>query len=336
MRRVVEAGFLLAVTLAVLAFGGTAPQFFSVTQGIVLFLGILQLVSAQGSAATSTRFPIIVPFLLIALVLSQMTPLPRFLAPAFGISLPDPPGRSYFTISATPYETVTHLLLLVTYVTAFYLVLVLCEEQKARKRLVFTLLAIGVFEAFYGLIQYLTGWQQIFTYVKKFYLQEATGTYINRNHFAGFLEMILPFAAVFALQQVWTLRRRTLKDASAKVILSSAEFPYLVFWVFLAALLFAALFFSRSRMGIISALVSLLVILALGGTSSLSPRMRIAVAALFLLGIVGLALWIGTDPVIGRFETLGQQSNQPGQDRLSIWRDTLHLIRRHPVLGSGF
>ena len=175
MRRVVEAGFLLAVTLAVLAFGGTAPQFFSVTQGIVLFLGILQLVSAQGSAATSTRFPIIVPFLLIALVLSQMTPLPRFLAPAFGISLPDPPGRSYFTISATPYETVTHLLLLVTYVTAFYLVLVLCEEQKARKRLVFTLLAIGVFEAFYGLIQYLTGWQQIFTYVKKFYLQEATG-----------------------------------------------------------------------------------------------------------------------------------------------------------------
>ncbi len=336
MRRVVEAGFLLAVTLAVLAFGGTAPQFFSVTQGIVLFLGILQLVSAQGSAATSTRFPIIVPFLLIALVLSQMTPLPRFLAPAFGISLPDPPGRSYFTISATPYETVTHLLLLVTYVTAFYLVLVLCEEQKARKRLVFTLLAIGVFEAFYGLIQYLTGWQQIFTYVKKFYLQEATGTYINRNHFAGFLEMILPFAAVFALQQVWTLRRRTLKDASAKVILSSAEFPYLVFWVFLAAVLFAALFFSRSRMGIISALVSLLVILALGGTSSLSPRMRIAVAALFLLGIVGLALWIGTDPVIGRFETLGQQYNHPGQDRLSIWRDALHLIRRHPVLGSGF
>ncbi len=25
----------------------------------------------------------------------------------------------------------------------------------------------------------------------------------------------------------------------------------------------------------------------------------------------------------------------PGQDRVSIWRDTLQLIRRHPILGSG-
>jgi hypothetical protein len=51
-----------------------------------------------------------------------------------------------------------------------------------------------LFEAFYGLIQYLTDWQQIFTYVKKFDLEEATGTYINRNHYAGLLEMILPFS----------------------------------------------------------------------------------------------------------------------------------------------
>src|SRR6266704_1425882 len=257
MRRVVEAGLLLAVTLAVLAFGGAAPQFFWVTQGIVLLLGIFQLVSAQGSPTISTRFPVTVPFLLIALVLLQVIPLPISLAPAFGISVADPPGHSYFTISADPYETVSHLLLLVTYVTAFYLVLALCEERKARKRLVFTLLAIGLFEAFYGLVQYLTGWQQIFTYVTKYYLQEATGTYINRNHFAGLLEMILPFAAVFAMQQVWTVWRRSRKESGrAKAIFSSMELPFLVFWVFVAAVLFAALAASRSRMGIISALLS--------------------------------------------------------------------------------
>ena len=98
MRRVVEAGFLVAVALAVLAFGGTAPQFFSVTQGIVLFLGILELASAQDFPATSPRFPITVPFLLITLVLLQITPLPIFLAPAFGVSVPDQPSHSYFTI----------------------------------------------------------------------------------------------------------------------------------------------------------------------------------------------------------------------------------------------
>jgi len=76
----------------------------------------------------------------------------------------------------------------VTYLTAFYLVLLVSADRNAKKRLVYALIALGAFEAFYGLVQYLTGWQQIFAYVKKYYLEDATGTYINRNHFAGFLE----------------------------------------------------------------------------------------------------------------------------------------------------
>lgn len=337
MRGVLEAGLLVAVALAVLAFGGTAPQFFSITQGIVLLLGILQLVVRRRSPATAVRSPVTVPFILLALVLLQILPLPISIAPALGIRAADPPGHSLFTISVAPYQTVSELLMLVTCVTAFYLALMLCEEQKARKRLVFGLLTIGVFEAFYGLIQYLTGWQQIFTYVKKFYLQEATGTYINRNHYAGLLEMILPFAVVMALQKIWTLRRKVPDEPSrTKKILSSTEFPFLALWIFVAAVLFAALVFSRSRMGIISALVSLIAILARAGTSALPTRTRIATGTLFLLGIVGLSVWIGSDPVITRFETLGDQYSHPGQDRLSIWRDTLHLIRRDPLLGSGF
>lgn len=336
MRRFVEAGLLVAVGVAVLAFGGTAPRFFAITQAIVLLLGILQLVARRNSSATSVRFPIVVPSALVALVLLQILPLPAFLGPALGMRAVDPSSHFFITISAAPYETASHLLLLVTYLTAFYLVLVLCEEQKSRSRLVFGLLAIGIFESFYGLIQYLTGWQQIFGYVKKFYLQEATGTYINRNHFAGLLEMILPFAVALALQQVWTLRRKIPGESDrAKTILSSMEFPFLVLWIFVAAVLFAALVFSRSRMGTMAALVSLITVLALAGRASLSARARVAVGVLFLLGIVGLAVWIGSDPAIARFEILGDQYSHPGQDRVSIWRDTLRLIGLHPVLGSG-
>ncbi len=337
MGRVVEASFFVSIAVAVLAFGGTAPQFFAITQGIVLLLGILQLVMGRRPTGAPVRFPVIVPFILIALVLMQILPLPVSIAPALGIRAADPPGHSLFTISAAPYQTVSQLLMLVTCVTAFYLVLMLCQEQKARKRLVLGLLTIGMFEAFYGLVQYLTGWQQIFAYVKKFYLQEATGTYINRNHYAGLLEMILPFAVIMALHKVWTLRRKVPDEPNrTKKILASMEFPFLALWIFVAAVLFAALVLSRSRMGIISALVSLIAIFARAETSSLPTRTRIATGVLFLLGIVGLSVWIGSDPVITRFETLADQYNHPGQDRLSIWRDTLHLIRRDPLLGSGF
>src|SRR5260370_1549340 len=205
------------------------------------------------------------------------------------------------------------------YTTLFRSTLVVCQYRSAKKRLVFALLALGMFEALYGLIQYLTGWQQIFTYAKKYYLGDATGTYINRNHFAGLLEMILPFAVAFALLRAEVLLKNTLSGmATISKIVSRDELLSVVFWLFLAANLFAATVLSHSRMGMISALVSLITVIVLAGTSSLSARTRATVAALFFLGVAGLVVWIGSDPVISRFETLGQEYNLTGQNRISI------------------
>jgi O-antigen ligase len=334
--RIAEVGLTLALCVAVLAFGGTAPPFFAVTQIVVLLLGILLLLATPRSRLASVHAPILAPTLLIILVLLQILPLRAFLQFLLGAAHSGLPMRPNFTISIAPYETVSQLLLLVTYLTAFYLVVLLCQERDAKKRIVFALVAVGMFEALYGLLQYLTGWQQIFGYVKKYYLEDATGTYINRNHFAGLLEMILPFAVVLALRQARVLRHVMLSEAaSIRRVLSGLELLPLVFWLFLATTLFAALIFSRSRMGIISALVSLVVVLVLARTSSFPAISKTLVAILFFLGVVGLVVWIGSDPVIFRFESLGQEYVQSDQNRISIWRDTLHLIHQHPLFGTG-
>ena len=336
MVRLLEVGLIVAVCVAVLAFGGTAPSFLAVTQVIILGLGVLLVVSGQFSRVASIHIPIASPLFLLALVLLQVCPLPVSLAPLLGRASDDLPGGSHFIVSMAPYQTVSHLLLLVTYLTVFYLTLVLCRDHNAKMRLIFALVSLGVFEALNGLIQYLTGWQQIFTYVKKYYLEDATGTYINRNHFAGFLEMILPFAVVLALRWATLLLKNTSSGtATFRKIASRMELLSLVLWLFLATLLFVALVLSRSRMGIISALVSLVAILALAGMASLRKPIRVAVAALFFLGVLGLIVWIGIDPVMSRFETLGQEYNFSDQNRISIWRDTLGLIRHHPLLGTG-
>src|SRR6266852_1078507 len=336
MLRFLEVGLIGAVCLAVLAFGGTAPSFFFATQVIVLSLGVLLLLAGQRSRVAPIHLPVALPLLLIVLVLLQILPLPASAAPLFGRTLEDLAGRSHFTVSIAQYQTVSHLLLLVTYLTAFFLTLALCRDPNAKRRLVFAIVSLGVFEALYGLIQYLTGWQQIFTYVKKYYLEEATGTYINRNHFAGFLEMILPFAVVLALRWARLLFQNTSRrTATIRKIASRTELLSLVFWLFLAAVLFVALVLSRSRMGTISALVSVVAILALDGTASMRAHTRAAVTVLFFLGVLGLVVWIGIDPVMSRFETLGQEYNFNGQNRISIWRDTLGLIRHHPLLGTG-
>jgi len=336
MLRLLEAGLIVAVCVAVLAFGGTAPSFFAVTQVIIFGLGVVFLLSRQFSRDTSFHVPVATPLLLVALVLLQLCPLPVSLAPMFGRARDELPSGSYFTISMERYQTVSHLLLLVTYLTAFFLTLFLCRDRNAKKRLIFALVSLGAFEALYGLVQYLTGWQQIFAYVKKYYLEEATGTYINRNHFAGFLEMILPFVIVLALRWTYLLSKNTSGRAGTfRKLVSRTELVSVVFWLFLAIVILAALVLSRSRMGIISALVSLVAILALAGTSTVGPRARAAVAAVSFIGVLGLVVWIGSDPVMSRFETLGQEYNLSGQSRVSIWHDTLGLIRQHPFLGTG-
>jgi O-antigen ligase len=334
--RIAEAGLSIAIWIAVLAFGSTAPPFFLPTQVIILGLGVFLLAASLREPLTPVRFPWIAPACLIALVLLQIIPLPGFHRSLVGSFHDALSGQTGYTLSVAPYHTVSDLLLLVTYLTAFYLVLLICEDRSAKKRLIYSLVALGAFEAFYGLVQYLTGWQQIFAYVKKYYLEDATGTYINRNHFAGLLEMVLPITVALALRLAGNLRRAAQRsEVWARTVLSAAELLPLVFLFFLAVAIFTALVFSRSRMGIVSALASLIVVLALAGSSSLSKRTRVVAAALFFLGVIAIVVWVGSDPVIARYETLGHEYSQTGQNRISIWRDTLKLIHQHPFFGTG-
>ena len=334
MLRISEAGLIVAIWAAVLAFGGTSPPFFLVTQVIILGLGILLVSASLRTPLTTIGFPVVVPAALIGWVVLQIVPLPAFLVPS-NASLHSA-SCGGVTLSFAPYQTVSHLILLATYLTAFYLVLLVGADRSAKKRLVYALVALGAFEAFYGLVQYLSGWQQIFAYVKKFYLEDATGTYINRNHFAGLLEMTFPFTIALALLLAGKLSRVAKRgEVNARQVLSARELLPFVFLLFLAVATFAALVFSRSRMGIISALASLMAMFALAGSSALSKRTRAAVAVLFILGVGGIVLWVGSDPAVSRFETLGREYTDNGQNRISIWRDTLTLIHQHPLFGTG-
>jgi O-antigen ligase len=335
--RIAGAGLGIAIWIAVLAFGGTSPPFFLLTQVIIFGLGIWLVSASLRVPLATTHFPLLAPLLLIALVSLQILPFPALAGLRAGSLRDALANHTGYTLSVAPYQTVSHLLLLVTYLTAFYIVLVVCQDRVAKKRLVYTLIALGGFEAFYGLVQYLTGWQQIFAYVKKYYLEDATGTYINRNHFAGFLEMVLPFTVALALRLAGNLRRAVQNtEAKARSLLSAAELLPLVCLLFLALLIFTAIVFSRSRMGILSAVASLIAVLGLAGSSSLSKRTRAVAVALFLVGVIGIVVWVGSDPVVTRFEILGQEYSQTNQNRISIWRDTLHLIHQHPWLGTGF
>ena len=336
MLRIVELGLGAAVWIAALAFGGTDTSLLWVAQLLILGLGVLVLLSNLRSPINLMQAPWPVPLVLVALLLLQILPLPASIAPLFRVQGDLIPGHRSFTLSFAPYETASQLLLVVTYGTAFGLTLMISRDATARRRFLYLFLALGVFEALYGLMQYLTGWQQIFTYVKKYYVEDATGTYINHNHFAGLLEMVLPFAVGLGMRQLRILRRATLhQPARGRAILSASELPPVIFIFSLCVIILTALVFSRSRMGLISTVVSLMMVLVCATGPVSSYKRRLILFTFLFLAVTGMVLWIGSIPVVSHFADLGAEYSSGRDNRFSIWSDTVRLIREHPLVGTG-
>jgi O-antigen ligase len=187
---------------------------------------------------------------------------------------------------------------------------------------IWPIVAIGALEAGLGLCQYFGGSGE----------QVGRGTYANRNHYAGFLEMALPFAVVYPV----ALLRRTRARGHSPVAPALAACGV---WA-LAGLMFAGIVHSFSRMGFIAALFSLFVMGTLAfGTRQLSwvasSRKRQGgavglVAALVLAGFV----FLPPDKLILRFAQL-VSTDPTGGGRAQLWAETIPLIRAYPFFGCG-
>jgi len=178
--------------------------------------------------------------------------------------------------------------------------------------------------------------QKIFSYTKEYDLEEATGTFINRNHFAGLLEMILPFAlaAAFYAFQRWGERPQAPRGRRAGPGDNSAIFQA-VFYASLVLVMAVGVIFSLSRGGILAVGISL-VCVSLIGQLRAARKGWILLVIFFLASLVGYGLWIGLDPALVRFEQMRNQSFVQMEARAAIWKDTLKLARAYPLTGSGY
>lgn len=178
--------------------------------------------------------------------------------------------------------------------------------------------------------------------VVQFYLQRmneavkpwSTGTYVNRNHYAGFLEMILPLA-VAAAAAAWRAGvTRHSRPAWPAVKASSL--------LALAALLLAAIVTSQSRMGFVAALGGLLVtgLLAIGATEQrmcgpARPWRWILPATTLFLAVALLFVLLPTHELVERFAAMAGTGDANGEVRSQIWRETIPLLRAFPLTGCG-
>jgi O-antigen ligase len=269
--------------------------------------------------------------LLPAYVLMQVVPLPvslvRVLSPARaeGVAALDPIGAkvNLTSLSVSPAATFQSFLLVCGYVIIFLLVRELTWRFDDSCWLaIWPIVAIGALEAGLGLCQYFGGTGE----------QVRWGTYVNHNHYAGFLEMALPFAVVYPV----ALLRRARSRGHSPVAPALAACGV---WA-LAGLMFAGIVHSFSRMGFIATLFSLFVMgtLAFGSrqlswVASSRKRQGGAVGLVAALVLAGL-VFLPPDRLILRFAQL-VSTDPTGGGRAQLWAETIPLIRAYPVFGCG-
>lgn len=337
--KAIEATLIAGVVLAVAAFGGTEPLSFGIVELLFFAVAVWLLLNPRAIAESVPLIYFAIPVALSALVLVQLCPLPAGLKRFAG-------NGGYGDIQSTalsiaPYSSRTDLLILLACFVAFFFSYVVNQDRGRKQRLIYALMALGVAEAFYGLAQYLMNVQTIFWYAKKYDVEDATGTYINRNHFAGFLEMLLPFAVCLAMyegEKLMGRRKRRHSPASSPAArraqkLAGDDKAYaMILWLVVAVVFMAAIVFSRSRMGMLAAALSVLVVF---GLKMLRRKTMPAVlGGAFVALSLSLAIWIGVRPALSRFENLGQEFSGD-ESRVSMWPGEVKLIAEHPIVGTG-
>ena len=343
MQKQIEIALAVIVVGATLAFGGVQPLTYSLLE-IAIFAALLVLLVRQ-TRHGRIQLPLPVwPVLFALLVVLQMIPLPaawigrvnpQRLLPSSILAL-EPALHPLTTLSIYPHATALDLAKFLAYVAAFVLAAYVFDSHKRKSLLIHVLICLGIFEAAYGIVQYLTGWQKIFTYQKVYYTDTATGTFINHNHFAGFIELTFPFvlASVFYYFQMWQEGRRRGPARVDPAMAGSAGVQTLLF-AFLLVVALIAVIFSQSRGGILS---TTLTIVFLGLLAQLKTKKKVWMLglAVFVLIAVGYGLWIGLNPVLSRFAQFnGGVRYLEAEGRLSFWQGSLGLIREHPLMGIG-
>ena len=253
------------------------------------------------------------------------------------IGAPDSGYLGWRALSLIPSASEASWLALLPPLAVFLIAIRLSSAQLFKLTLLF--LAIATVEALLGLIQYGDGPRSVFRFGNTLMDGSAFGTYINRNHLAGLLEMALPVGLALLAATVGRHRpahsndgrrgrRRTFRQWLARFSVARLNQAILYAAATLAILL--GLIFTRSRGGVSLAMVAIL-LCTLAFANRLGGRNIYGLIGTFTAVGLGLASLIGLAPVWSRF-TL----QDPIADaRWRIFDATLQAIGEFFPLGSG-
>ena len=234
----------------------------------------------------------------------QLIHLPLFLFACIVV------GQILLDGSAYRHETVTQFMNYVAYGLVFLISTDLFREEERVRQLCLSLAVLGFALAASGSVQEFTAGGKLYWIRSPKFGGPIFGPYVNRNHYAGVMEMLFPFALAGSLKHgLGGSKRVLLAFASllmiATVFLCGSRGGFIA--IVLQIVFFGVLIFWRSRhVGVVLSLTLLFVITAAFGT------------------------WLGSDRLLGRLAEVNKEGG-----RIQLVKDSMRMFREHPVTGWG-
>lgn len=330
---IIEAGLMLLILFAPFAFGSVplwANTVVELTVLGLLFVWVIKMIREGEFAFPGTGLNLPVA-LFLGLVIFQMIPIGTAL---LGIISPAT-NRFYIdsfmalgnaaefsglssTITLNSYATKVEFWRMLSYLGAFYLVIANIRTPRQIHRMISVIIVVGFLLALFGLIQYLSWNGKVFWVYEYPKGGNPFGSFINKNNYAGFINMIIPLALAFSLYA---------KDKGIKFL-----------FAFMALLMAITVFLSMSRGGVFSFFASMTF---MGGMlifvkRGLGNRSLLLIAVAFGATLILYLVLIGMDPVVDRLSTLTSSETYNRDLRLPVWASTLDIIKDYPLFGTGF
>jgi len=347
---IIEKGIRFLLIFTPLALGTVQPWSIAVMEIIAFSIFFLYLIKKTleypVSLALSPRssvfrhLPSVLCLMFFLLCLFQMLPLPEALLKAISPSslatyrdFGNSPAGAFHPISLNTDATRQELFRILCYAAIFFVIVSHYRTKDQVYSLVKTILFMGGFMVVFAIVQKMTWNGRIFWIVP---VELGPGriwaSYINYDHFAGYMEMAIPLGMgllLYRAPRVSALPEAPLSLKIARFMASENLAPYSLMFL-LVLMMTAAIFGTFSRGGILAFVFSSLFF---AWITSRRRSLKRKTALLTLLAavifvVVVVASW---DRLEDRFADL--EKDHVG--RLGVWTDSIGIVRDYSVWGTG-
>jgi O-antigen ligase len=292
--RLLQIGLCAVLVFAIAAHGATEDWARAVLETSAGFLFLFWAVRAYMTREESVYISPLLPPLLALIFLAL--------------------GQFLFRGTASPYDTRSELQLLTAFALLLFLATQAFRTTDDWRFFAWFIMSFGFLVAVFGILQQLTFNGKLYWLREMRYGGIPFGPYVNRNHFTGFAELVIPVSLV-------------------PLVLGKVRRERWFAVGLLTLLPLAALFLSASRGGIISlaaelSFLTLLFILRRAGGK------HVLAGAMVLLFAFMLVSWLGVRQILDRFSSMQSLEVTSGK-RASMRVDTWRIFREHLWTGTG-